>query len=89
MENILNKQVSANINIDPKDLKDVVCPTCKNKVFIQITLMKDVPAILSPDGKPAVTMFNMYKCISCEYVFDIPTYLTGKLKEKSSVIITG
>ena len=51
--------------------------------------MKDVPAILSPDGKPAVTMFNMYKCISCEYVFDIPTYLTGKLKEKSSVIITG
>lgn len=58
----------AQVNIDPRDLDDVVCEKCGNYTFELVILMKRVPAVLSPEGKESFLPMNIFACHACGHI---------------------
>lgn len=60
MEELLNQQVSININ----DLKTVAC-TCGKYIFTTVVLLKVIPAVYSQNGKPSLLQVQAMRCVEC------------------------
>ena len=56
------------VNINPKDLEDIVCDKCGNYTFQPIILMKMIPGIISPTGNPAITRTDALSCVVCNTI---------------------
>jgi hypothetical protein len=63
--------MSKPINVNLNELKTVVCKNCGNSYFIPVFILKNVPAILSGSALPTIIQVPIYKCDSCNTVFDI------------------
>ena len=57
-----------NVNIDPKDLEDVVCDKCGCQSFTPVMLFKRLSAVLSPNGQKALFPLEVYKCTDCGHI---------------------
>tara|TARA_R100000234_G_C4952152_1_gene157829 strand:+ start:316 stop:555 length:240 start_codon:yes stop_codon:yes gene_type:complete len=60
-----------NVNIDPKDLEDVVCDKCGSQCFEQTFLFKRLSAVLSPTGQETMIPLQIYRCADCGNINDI------------------
>lgn len=58
------------LNIQIKDLDDLVCENCSNPTFSQVFAIKKVPATLSPYGKEAFIPMPVYQCTNCGEISD-------------------
>ena len=68
-----------NVNINPKDLEDVVCENCGCQVFVPAFLFKKISAVLSPNGKASMIPLNVFKCNDCGHINkDFIPYQDGK-----------
>ena len=56
-----------NININPKDLTDVVCEKCGCQAFEMVFLFKKLSAGMSPSGKDTMIPLQTYRCIDCKH----------------------
>ena len=54
----------AQVNIDPTTLDDIVCE-CGNYTFMQVMIMKRVPALLAPNGQEGITAQQVVACYGC------------------------
>tara|TARA_R100001015_G_C4618476_1_gene174958 strand:+ start:416 stop:643 length:228 start_codon:yes stop_codon:yes gene_type:complete len=61
-------QQGLNVNINPKDLEDVVCDKCGCQTFEPVVLFKKLSAVLSPNGQKALFPLEVYKCTSCGHI---------------------
>lgn len=59
----------ANVNVNPQDLDDVMCE-CGNYTFVDVVLMKEIPAILSPTGQAGLVPQKVIACYACGKVPD-------------------
>ena len=57
-----------NVNINPKDLEDVVCDKCGCQSFTPVMLFKRLSAVLSPNGQKALFPLEVYKCTDCGHI---------------------
>ena len=55
----------AKLNINPKELDDVVCEKCGNFTFQHLTLLKILPALVSPSGKTTYVPVDVMACAAC------------------------
>jgi hypothetical protein len=71
--------------MDIKDFKDVVC-TCGSYEFMNLFIMKVVPALYSQTGKEQLGPFpSRFICANCGK--DVVDSLTEHKQEESSIII--
>ena len=61
-------QPTAQMNIKPSELDDVVCEECNNFTFVQVVLMKRMPSLISPTGKEAFIPMEVYACNACGHI---------------------
>ena len=59
-----------NVNINPRDLTDVVCEKCGCQTFQPAFLFKKLSAVLSPTGKDSLIPLQVYKCTDCGHIND-------------------
>ena len=52
-------------NIDPRSLAIITCPTCKNDTFSSVFQLREIPALLSPNGKAGCIRLEGVACTSC------------------------
>jgi len=64
----LNPTQQQNININPKDLEDMLCSKCKCQTFEPVFLFKKLSAVLSPAGKDTIIPMQVYKCSDCSHI---------------------
>ena len=57
-----------NVNINPKDLEDVVCDKCGCQRFQPVVLFKKISAVLSPNGQKALFPLEVYRCTDCGHI---------------------
>jgi DNA-directed RNA polymerase subunit RPC12/RpoP len=53
------------IKVDLSKLKNFECTGCKDKYFEFVYELKQLPGILSPDGKKQVMIIQHYRCTHC------------------------
>jgi len=58
----------ARINVNPADLDDVTCEKCGNFTFDVVTLLKHVPAVVSPEGKQGFMPNQVFACHACGHI---------------------
>ena len=73
------------INIDPSDLKQIVCPECGCSVFANGETVRYLSAIIAPNGKEGFAVFPAKYCVRCQHIMD----LKATLKEAEPKIIGG
>jgi uncharacterized Zn finger protein len=56
------------ININPKDLDDVVCENCASTYFRQVQILKRMSALISPNGKEQRIAIPIIRCDDCGHV---------------------
>jgi hypothetical protein len=83
-----------NMQINPNNLDDVICDSCKGLVFSPAYRIKRLPPLLSPDGTPGTVNIQMgFLCVSCGKVFSIMDLATMSKKiaeeEASKLVIVG
>ena len=61
-------QPTAQMNIKPSELDDVICEECNNFTFVQVVLMKRMPPLISPTGKEAFIPMEVYACNACGHI---------------------
>tara|TARA_R110002051_G_scaffold324985_2_gene424972 strand:- start:3236 stop:3484 length:249 start_codon:yes stop_codon:yes gene_type:complete len=64
----LNPAQQQNININPKDLEDMLCSKCNCQTFEPVFLFKKLSAVLSPSGKDTIIPLQVYKCTECAHI---------------------
>ena len=64
----LNPAQQQNININPKDLEDMLCKKCNCQTFEAVFLFKKLSAVLSPNGKDTLIPLQVYKCTECAHI---------------------
>ena len=52
------------------DLKNLKCDKCQSETFTQGFILKEVPSILSEDGKPGLIPIPVFICANCGHVND-------------------
>jgi len=78
----------ARINVDPRDLEDVTCEKCGNFTFQAVILLKHVPAVVSPEGKPGFMPKDVCLVEDKLYVlYNTHGGQYGKVKETISGVI--
>lgn len=55
------QQISVNLN----NATDLVCSSCGNKFFNEVTFFKKISALLSPTGQAGLVPIPAYACTSC------------------------
>jgi hypothetical protein len=83
-----------NLQINPNNLDDVKCDSCQCPNFSPWLRIKELPALLSPDGTPGtVNMQVGFVCLNCGKLFSIMDLATmSKIKaeeEASKLVIVG
>jgi hypothetical protein len=58
------------MNVKPSDLDDARCEKCGNLTFVQVSLMKRIPALISPSSKEAFMPMAVFACAACGHVND-------------------
>jgi len=61
---------TATMNVKPSDLDDVSCEKCGNFTFVQVSLMKRIPALISPSSKEAFMPMAVFACHACGHIND-------------------
>ena len=61
----MNKPPNAKVNLNPEDLKDIVCEACGGKFFRQVSAFKRISALLSPTGKEQIALVPTFRCDDC------------------------
>ena len=56
------------ININPKDLDDIVCKECGCSYFRQVQILKRMSALISPNGKEQRISIPIIRCDDCGHV---------------------
>jgi len=59
-----------NLNVNISELEDVVCEKCQNPTFVNVVLLKRIPATLSPSGKKSFLPMPAFECSICGFVND-------------------
>ena len=62
------KPPTAQINVKPEDLKDIVCEECGGKYFRQVQAFKRLSALISPTGKEQIVPVPTFRCDDCDYI---------------------
>ena len=67
---------NAQVNVDLDKLPDIFCLSCGGREFIQITHLKRMTKLLSPNGQEGIINANMLRCENpeCKKVFDVNEY---------------
>ena len=60
--------LNAQVQLDPKDLKDIACENCGCKYFRQVTAFKRVSALVSPSGKEQIVPVPTFRCDECGFI---------------------
>ena len=70
------KPPSAQVQIDIEKLPQIGCMACGHKEFIQITHLRRLTKIMSPNGQEGIINANMLKCGNpeCGKMFDPKAY---------------
>jgi RNase P subunit RPR2 len=58
-------QQAPKINIDPFKLKTVTCPNCESIFFTEVSMFKEVPAVMSPNGQASMLPIPVVICNEC------------------------
>lgn len=58
-------QQAPKINIDPFKLKTVTCPNCESIFFTEVSMFKEVPAVMSPNGQASMFPIPVVICNEC------------------------
>jgi len=66
------------MNINPKELKDIKCENCGCKYFRQVTAFKKVSALVSPTGKEQVVPVPTFRCDECGFINEEFRLIEGK-----------
>jgi len=61
------QQKVVNLNVNPDDLKDILCE-CGHDIFVSAARIKKVPAIISPDGQEKYLTIPVSVCMKCDGV---------------------
>lgn len=59
---------SAQVNLKPEDLNDIVCENCGGKYFRQVNAFKRVSALVSPTGKEQIVPVPSFRCDDCGHI---------------------
>lgn len=78
-------QNQINISVDQTD--PIKCDECGNQVFVERSLLRMVPMLLSPTGADSIMPIIVYSCSKCGHVNDefIPTGIDSSEINKSSL----
>jgi len=71
---MINTPVQQQLNVNPTELKTLVCPSCGNQTFQQLYVIKKLSALQNPTGKEGLIPFNIFACSACGAV---PSELGG------------
>lgn len=63
------------MNINPTELEDVKCDKCGNFTFVQVSLMKRLPSVISPTGKETFMPMQVFACAVCNHINE--TFIVG------------
>ena len=70
--------LNAQLNIDPKDLKDIVCENCGCQFFRQVNAFKRISALVSPTGKEQIVPVPTFRCDDCGFINEEFRPIKGK-----------
>ena len=60
--------LQTNINVNPEDLKDIICEDCGSKFFRQVQAFKRLSALISPTGKEQIVPVPVFRCDECGFI---------------------
>ena len=66
----MEQENKLNLNVNVSELEDVTCEKCSNPTFINVVLLKRLPASLSPTGKKGFLPMPAFECSGCGFVND-------------------
>jgi len=72
------KPLQTNINVNPSDLKDIVCGECGGKYFRPVHAFKRLSALISPSGKEQIVPIPVYRCDECGFINEEFRPIEGK-----------
>ena len=58
-------QQAPKLNVDPFKLKTVTCPNCEGIFFTEVTMFKEIPAVMSPNGQQSMLPIPVVVCNEC------------------------
>tara|TARA_R110000796_G_scaffold123761_4_gene238216 strand:- start:32823 stop:33059 length:237 start_codon:yes stop_codon:yes gene_type:complete len=64
----MEKENGLNLNVNVSELEDVSCEKCSNPTFVNVVLLKRLPATLSPNGKKSFIPMPVFECSACGFV---------------------
>lgn len=72
----MGQQQKAQVNVDLEKLPDIFCLGCGGREFIQVTHLKRLTKLLSPNGQEGIINASMLKCNNsdCNKMFDVNEY---------------
>ena len=62
------KPLQTKINVNPEDLKDIICEQCGSKFFRQVQAFKRLNALISPSGKEQIVPVPVFRCDECGFI---------------------
>lgn len=68
------------INVNIKDLKDIVCDKCQHNLFQPAFLMKTISRLLTGEPKDKITVIQTFCCMNCG---SVPKEVSGGLTDNS------
>ena len=64
----MNETKQTQININPKDLDNVVCEKCNSPYFKEVKIIKKMSALISPSGREEILPLDFIRCDDCGHV---------------------
>ena len=60
--------MNQNINIDLNNVDNIKCDECENETFIPAFVIKQVSALMSPNGRETLIPIQLFKCSKCGHI---------------------
>tara|TARA_R100000426_G_C4813002_1_gene107247 strand:- start:390 stop:602 length:213 start_codon:yes stop_codon:yes gene_type:complete len=60
--------MNQNINIDLNNADNIKCDECENETFIPAFVIKQVSALMSPNGRETLIPIQLFKCSKCGHI---------------------